>query len=206
MPQPGASFSVEQHARSRRHLALSCNPCQPPGSKSKTVSLTGSRCPDLGEPSEASPTLCCRVWVFWINPMQYAQRAILINEFTDPHWQHLLVPGSTHPLDSVSELDMACDMAAPCSEVPCWPRLLQSSAPWSVTAWTPPDCQGTSLPACLKARACCSVQHCAQPARTAVHLHQYHRWIVAQLPALIARRCVSLAFSFARLASCQRLY
>ena len=27
--------------------------------------------------------------------MQYAQRAILINEFTDPHWQHLLVPGST---------------------------------------------------------------------------------------------------------------
>ena len=26
--------------------------------------------------------------------MQYAQRAILINEFTDPRWQNLKVPGS----------------------------------------------------------------------------------------------------------------
>ena len=74
VPQPGPSLFVKQETRLLRHLALSCSPCLPP---------------------EVSATLCCRVWVFWINPMQYAQRAILINEFSDPRWQNLLVPGTT---------------------------------------------------------------------------------------------------------------
>ena len=26
------------------------------------------------------------VWVYWIDPLQYAQRAIIINEFTDSRW------------------------------------------------------------------------------------------------------------------------
>ena len=74
MPQPTSSVFIEQDAYLLRHLALSCSPCPPP---------------------EVLAVLCCRVWVFWINPMQYAQRAILINEFSDPRWQNLLVPGST---------------------------------------------------------------------------------------------------------------
>ena len=74
MPRLGSSVFVRQDARLLRHLAPNCSPCLLP---------------------EVSAIPCCRVWVFWINPMQYAQRAILINEFTDPRWQNLLVPGST---------------------------------------------------------------------------------------------------------------
>lgn len=34
------------------------------------------------------------VWLYWISPMQYAQRALLINEFTAQRWQNRVYPGT----------------------------------------------------------------------------------------------------------------
>ncbi|KAL3141609.1 hypothetical protein ABBQ32_004850 [Trebouxia sp. C0010 RCD-2024] len=32
------------------------------------------------------------VWIYWMNPLQYAQKAILVNEFTGGHWQDKQYP------------------------------------------------------------------------------------------------------------------
>lgn len=35
------------------------------------------------------------IWAYWINPLNYAMRAVVLNEFTAPRWQHPVTPGST---------------------------------------------------------------------------------------------------------------
>ena len=38
--------------------------------------------------------LSCRyIWLYWANPFQYSQRALLINEFTDARWNGENSPG-----------------------------------------------------------------------------------------------------------------
>jgi hypothetical protein len=37
---------------------------------------------------------CCFrwIWFFWANPMEWAQNAFLINEFSAGHWQYVPAP------------------------------------------------------------------------------------------------------------------
>ncbi|KAK9788281.1 hypothetical protein WJX73_004447 [Symbiochloris irregularis] len=37
------------------------------------------------------------IWLFWIDPLQWGQRAVLINEFTAPRWSHIDAPAGGYP-------------------------------------------------------------------------------------------------------------
>ncbi|KAL0021570.1 hypothetical protein WJX77_010078 [Trebouxia sp. C0004] len=54
------------------------------------------------------------VWIYWMNPLQYAQKAILVNEFTGGHWQNKPFPyapyqGRTLGDGTLLGLDMSTD-------------------------------------------------------------------------------------------------